>query len=91
MKTEPSPEKRPETGTGTLDRSSTPPRRKTRGDSAGLLEIRNALEREQRKLARKRRKEESKKALTVGSDEEGMCDSDEVIARHYRRTRSSHK
>ena len=54
-KTEPASERRLETDTGTLDRSSTPPRRKARGASAGLLEIRNALKGEQRKLVRKKR------------------------------------
>ena len=72
--------KRPETDTETLDRSPTFPRRKTRGCSAGLLKARNALNREQRKLARKKRKEESKKVRTVSSDKGSVCDSDEVIA-----------
>ena len=81
LKTEPASEQRLETDTGKLDRSSTLTRRKTRGASAGLLEIRNALKGEQRKLARKKRKEESKKARTASSDEGEVCDSDEVIAR----------
>ena len=80
-KTEPAPEQRLETDTETLNRSSSLSQRKTRGNSAGLLEMRNALEREQRKLARKKRKEESKKACMVSSDEGGVCDSDEAIAR----------
>ena len=46
-KTEPAPEKRLETDTETLHRSSALPQRKTSGESAGLLEMRNALEREQ--------------------------------------------
>ena len=81
LKTEPASEQRLETDTGKLDRSSTLTRRKTRGASAGLLEIRNALKGEQRKLARKKRKEDSKKARTSSSDEGEVCDSDEVIAR----------
>ena len=59
LKTEPASEQRLETDTGKLDRSSTPARRKAKGASAGLLEIRNALKGERRKLARKKRKEEN--------------------------------